>query len=131
MSTISAEPSEIESDLDILLQRWACWLRAGNSGLSSIGHGGGLTDETYTDPVAEMLDQLIARLPRSQKRAIMDIWYREKSETQAAGERNMPRGRFKTMLSNALGWLCGSLASRIDAPVSLDNVERWAKINSK
>ena len=119
------------SDLDVLLTRWARWLNAGNSCLSSIGHGGGLTDEAYRDPVAEMLDQLIAQLPRCQKRAIMDIWFREKSETQAAGERNMPRGRFKTILSNALGWLCGSLASRIDAAVSLDNVERWAKRNSK
>ncbi len=127
MRAISAVKSEIESDLDVLLQRWSRWLRAGNSGLSSIGHGGDMTDEAYTDPVAEMLDQLIAQLPRSQKRAIMDVWYRKKSETQAAGERNMPRGRFKTILSNALGWLCGSLASRIDAAVSLDNVERWTR----
>ena len=77
--------------------------------------------------VAEMLDQVIAQLPRQQKRAIMVIWMEGKSETLAAGEWNMPRGRFKTILSNGIGWLCGSLASRIDAVPTVENVERWEK----
>jgi hypothetical protein len=119
--------SVIESDLDVLLKRWARWLRAGSSGLANIGNGGANTDAAYSDQVAEMLDQLIAQLPKSLKHAIMDIWYRQKSETVAAAERKMSRARFKATLNNAIGWLCGSLASRINAPVSVDNVERWAK----
>lgn len=117
----------IDSDIDLLLRRWARWLRAGKSGLSSIGHGSHIIDEAYSDPVAEMLDQLIAQLPKQLKNAIMDYWYRRKSETICAEERHMPRGRFKTVLSNAVGWLCGSLASRIKTVPTLDNVDRWEK----
>ncbi len=126
--SVAPSASEYDSDIDALLRRWGRWLRAGESGLSSIGRGGGdIRDEEYRDVVAEMLDQVIAQLPRQQKRAIMVIWMQGKSETLAAGEWNMPRGRFKTILSNGIGWLCGSLASRIDAAPTLENVERWEK----
>jgi len=86
-----------------------------------------MVDEEYSDVVAEMLDQLIAQLPSQQRRAVIAIWYAGKSERQAADEWNMKRGRFKTVLSMAIGWLCGSLASRINAEPTLENVEHWEK----
>ena len=117
-----------DNDIDVLLRRWGRWLRAGESGLSSIGHGGGgIRDEQYRDVVAEMLDQVIAQMPRQQRRAIMAIWLYRKSETAAAEDWRMPRGRFKTVLSNGIGWLCGILVSRIDDAPTLENVDRWEK----
>lgn len=120
---------EYDADMDVLLQRWGRWQRAGTSGLSSVGHGGsdGLGEKEYRDLVAEMLDQLIAQLPRPQKFAVMGIWNHRKSETAIADEWHMPRTKFKAVLCRATGWLCGSLASRIDAEPTLENVMRWER----
>lgn len=124
---VTIETPVYSSDIDALLTRWGQWLRAGSSGLSGVGSMATIRDHEYRDLVAEMLDQLVAQLPRQQKRAVIAIWYVEKSERQAADEWNMPRGRFKSILSNATGWLCGSLASRIDAAPTVQNVMSWEK----
>lgn len=129
-SNQSAKPlgSEYDGDLDQLLHRWGKWLRAGESGLSTVGRcGGGLRDEEYRDVVAEMLDQLIAGLPKQQKWAIMAIWCHQASETSTADLWGMPRARFKAILCRATGWLCGSLSHRIDAAPTVENVMRWEK----
>lgn len=86
-----------------------------------------MAEKAYRDAVAEMLDQLIAQLPRIQKFAVIAIWSRQDSETATADEWNMPRSKFKTILCRAIGWLCGSLASRIDAEPSVRNVETWER----
>ena len=118
---------EYDADMDQLLQTWGRWHRAGTSGLSSVGHGGGMVEKEYRDPIAEMLDQLIAQLPRIQKFAVIAIWSHQASETATADEWHMPRHKFKAVLCRATGWLCGSLASRIDAEPTVDNVMRWER----
>lgn len=120
---------ESAQNIDALLRRWARWLRAGQTGYGGIGHGG-LKETAYSDAVAEMIDPMIAKLPTELKFAVIDIWYYEKSETAAAEERRMPRGRFKTVLGNATGWLCGAIATRIKATPTIDNCERWLRYES-
>jgi len=119
---------EYDADMDVLLQRWGRWMRAGTSGLASVGRGGdGMVDQEYRDVVAEMIDQLVAQLPRTQKFAVMAIWSHQRSETATADEWHIPRHKFKAIICRATGWLCGSLASRIDAEPTLDNVMRWER----
>lgn len=119
--------SEYDRDMDMLLERWGRWARAGTSGLSSVGRGGTILDQAYRDIVAEMIDQLVAQLPRSQKYAVIYRWEKQRSETLIADGWHMPRHRFKRILIMATGWLCSSLASRIDAAPTLENVARWER----
>ena len=86
-----------------------------------------MMDQEYRDTVAEMLDQLIAQLPRRQKQAVIAIWSRKDSETITADGWHIPRHQFKAILCRAVGWLCGSLAFRIDADPTVDNVMRWER----
>ena len=86
-----------------------------------------MVDQEYRDVVAEMIDQLVAQLPRTQKFAVMAIWSHQRSETATADEWHIPRHKFKAIICRATGWLCGSLASRIDAEPTLDNVMRWER----
>lgn len=119
-----------DRDLRELLERWARWLSAGSSGLSSplaaaYDERTDQTQEDYRDEVAEYLDQRIAALSSPQKRVVLELYYRGRSLREAARVIGWSVRVIELQNLAAVSFLAGGIRAETGHPATVENLERW------
>jgi len=126
---VDVKQDEIGPDMRAILERWGAWERAGGgirrAIVGSYDERHDACQECYRDPVAELVDPCIAKLPTKLRKCIVHIWARQRTERQTAIVLHTNRGRVRFIHAVAIGRVAGKLEERIGRPPTILVLERW------
>ena len=117
-----SEPVTDTAEVEKLCDRWARWLRSGDNGAG----GGGFKyeppdvqghDPVICDPTSEVMDRIIARLPKHMRRAVIARHYWQYSDRQAAIELHTNKTMYRAHVRFALQWMDGYISGITGSPV--------------